>query len=82
MIIIHPDNKMKSLFDVFILFLVAYSCISNMLFVSFRDKNHVQTDSELLTYWVVEYFFYLDFILNFFQGFKDPDTLENIFDIK
>ena len=33
--IIHPDAKWKSIFDVFILVLVLYTCIANMLFITF-----------------------------------------------
>ena len=30
--------------------------------------------------YIIEAFFYLDLFLNFFQGYKDPDTLKHVFD--
>ena len=31
---------------------------------------------------MVEAFFYLDFLLNFFQGYRNPDNNENVKDMK
>lgn len=68
MLIIHPDSKWKSIFDVFVLLLVAYSCIYSILNVTFPIQ---QSDQLLVVYWVVETFFYMDFLLSFFQGYRD-----------
>lgn len=69
-LIIHPDSKWKSIFDVFVLLLVAYSCITSLLNATFQI---VQSDAMNAIYWVVESFFYLDFIFSFFQGFRDVE---------
>ena len=63
MIIISPDNTIKQYFDVFVLLLVGYSVITSLY-------NSAFTPSDLkiikIWDWMVELFFYLDFILNFF----------------
>lgn len=78
-LIIHPDSKWKSIFDVFVLLLVAYSCINSMLNVTFII---VQTRELYVIYWVVESFFYLDFILSFFQGYRDVEEQKLVFEYK
>lgn len=53
----------KSLFDVFILFLVAYSCSTNILFIAFPIEMSIYFE---VIFWIVEVFFYIDFLLNWF----------------
>lgn len=77
--IIAPDSKWKSIFDVFILILVMYSCITNMLFVTFPIKNEI---FQTYLFWGVETFFYLDFIFCWFQGFKHPFNQNNVMEFK
>lgn len=77
--IIHPDAKWKSYFDVFILLLVAYSCITNLYVTAFSVEK---TKSDDIIFWIVEVFFYFDFGFSWFMGFRDPDTLECIWDLK
>lgn len=69
-LIIPPDSKWKSIFDVFVLFLVAYSCINSILNMTF---DMVPSFEMMVVFYVVETFFYIDFILNFFAGFKDEE---------
>lgn len=71
--IIHPDAKWKSFFDVFILLLVGYSCITNLYVTAFSVD---QTESDKYIFWVVEVFFYFDFAFSWFMGFRDAETLE------
>jgi hypothetical protein len=71
--IIHPDEKWKSFFDVFILLLVAYSCITNLYVTAFSVEK---TESDEYIFWIVEVFFYFDFIFSWFMGFRDPETQE------
>lgn len=71
--IIHPDKKWKSFFDVFILMLVGYSCITNLYVTAFSVEK---TDSDDYIFWIVEVFFYFDFIFSWFMGYRDPETLE------
>lgn len=61
------------------LILVGYSCVTNVYYVAFSQPT---SDLSQIVYWVVECFFYLDFILNFFQGYRNPDNNENIKDFK
>jgi len=71
--IIHPDTKWKSMFDVFILMLVGYSCITNLYVTAFSvDK----TTSDEVIFWIVEVFFYFDFGFTWMMGYRDPETLE------
>lgn len=69
MMVISHDNPYKSKFDVCLLILVVYSCISalyNSAFLPSRNIYFVVLD------WAVEGFFYTDLILSFFQGYIDP----------
>ena len=50
------------MFDVFILFLVGYSCITSMLWVAFTTTNDKYLDAFDL---FVEGMFWLDLVLNF-----------------
>ena len=69
--VIGSDNVFKSFFDVWVLLLVGYSCFSSMYYVAFTkptNKFHILFDE------IVEFNFYLDFVLCFFCEFKDPET--------
>jgi len=70
-LIISSENKFKSFFDVWVLVLVGYSCITSMYYVAFTkpsNRFHILWDD------IVEYHFYIDIILSFFCEFKDPET--------
>lgn len=78
-IIINSDNKIKSFFDVWILILVGYSCLSSMYYVAFsrpRDKFSIWF------YHVIEFHFYVDLILSFFCEYIDPETNVPVRDLK
>ena len=78
-LIISPDSRWKSIFDVFVLLLVAYSCIYSILNVTFPIE---QSDQWLIVFWVVETFFYTDFVLSFFQGYRDVEEQKLVRDYK
>lgn len=78
-IIISSDSKWKSIFDIFIIILVGYSCATNMYYVSFGNPTSQVT---ITLDFIFEVFFWVDFFLNFFQGFKHEDTYEHITDMK
>ena len=70
-LIISSENKIKSFFDVWVLVLVGYSCVTSMYYVAFSkptNKIHIIWDE------IVEYHFYLDIVLSFFCEYRDPDT--------
>lgn len=78
-LIISADSKWKSFFDIWILFLVGYSCFTSMYYVAFStptDFYHILWDK------FVEYNFYADVVLNFFSAYFHPDTKEEIKDHK
>ena len=76
---ISADSKWKSFFDIWILFLVGYSCFSSLYYVAFvTPTNPVHKSWDF----IVEIFFYADIILNFFSEYKDPDKNETISDFK
>ena len=78
-IIISQTSKWKAIFDVVILILVGYSCVTSMLYVAFdnpKDKTLEVID------FVVEVMFWLDLILNFIQSYKHPESLIIITDLK
>jgi|TARA_B110000977_G_C10894669_1_gene422810 hypothetical protein len=68
--IIHPDSSWKALFDVWILLLVGYSCISNIYFTAFNVPKTTLTN---IVFWIVEVFFYFDFTFSWFQGYRDEE---------
>jgi hypothetical protein len=78
-IVIEPESRWKTIFDVIVLLLVGYSCVTNIYYVAFSQPT---SNLANIIYWVVEIFFYLDFILNFFQGYRNADNNENIKDFK
>ena len=71
--IISPDNTVKQKFDVFILLLVGYSVITSLYNSAFSP---VLSFNIRVWDWIVEVFFYVDFILNFFQAYRDPIALK------
>ena len=75
--IIHPDSSWKALFDVWILLLVGYSCISNIYFTAFSVEKTAITG---IIFWIVEVFFYFDFIFSWFQGFRDEEDHKCVWD--
>ena len=36
----------------------------------------VKTNNLEIIYWVIEFFFFVDFVLNWFQSYRDPKTQE------
>ncbi|CDW87085.1 cation channel family protein [Stylonychia lemnae] len=87
--IISQSNKWKATFDIWMLLLVGYSCFTsifqqfNKIIIQFsvsfdQPTNMFQVNFDI----VVEAFFWLDLALNFLQEFKDPETYQNVRDIK
>lgn len=71
MMIISSNNRVKSFFDVWILILVGYSCLSSMYYLAFhRPTNRIH----IIINWVIEANFYLDLILSFFCEYIDQET--------
>lgn len=64
--VIDVDNSIKSYFDVIILLLVGYSCVTSLYNVAFT-----QPTSTFIVAWdqAVEVMFYSDLVLNFFQAY-------------
>ncbi len=61
-LIIAENNRYKAIFDVFILFLVGYSCVTCVFYASFTETDN----QALITFdYVVEFLFSLDLFLNF-----------------
>ena len=59
--------------------LVGYSCITNIYFTAFSVEK---TMVDEIIFWIVEIFFYFDFIFSWFQGFRDIETNECVWDYK
>ena len=70
---------MKAIFDVFVLFLVGYSCVTSMFYAAFTPSN---SHFVKIFDYVVEFFFWVDLAMNFLQSFKHPETYETITDFK
>ena len=76
---ISPDAKWKSVFDVWVLLFVGYSCIWNILVFAFTFDPKV---GFFVLNEVTEWIFRIDFILSFFQAYRHPETYEVIDDYK
>ena len=77
--VIKPDTQWKTIFDAMILIFVLESCIVNIYMVSFPfDESNLFT----IVKWVIEGFFMLDIILNFMQGYIDPQEQIPVDDFK
>ena len=59
--------------------LVGYSCITNLYITAFSVEKD---SSDEIVFWIVEVFFYFDFIFSWFMGFRDPETTECIWSFK
>ena len=68
-IIIRHDAPWKSVFDVVILLLVGYSCITSLYYVAFISPVNLM---HIVFDWVVEAAFYTDLFLNFITEYVDP----------
>lgn len=78
-IIIRADATWKSVFDVAILLLVGYSCISSLFYVAFdMPTNYVH----IVFDWIVEVCFYTDLGLNFITEYIDPISRKAVRDLK
>ena len=81
-IIINSDSRTKAIFDMYILFLVGYSCVTSVYSVAFQiDDSKIGTFTHSFDL-IVEGFFWLDLVLNFIQSYKNPETYENVVDLK
>ena len=81
LVVIPVTSKWKAIFDVFILFCVGFSCVFSMYHVSF-PKTSTNPNAFTKIDSVLEYFFWLDLILNFLQSYKHPDTNNIVIDLK
>lgn len=59
----------KQFFDVFVLLLVGYSCITTIFAVAFLKEDEKPLSLFIID-WVVEGVFYIDIVLNFLQARK------------
>lgn len=78
-LIINPDSQWISIFDVFILFLIAFSCINSILNVCFPI---VQSPEMFIVFWIGEILFYIDFTLSWFKGYRDEEDQKLVFEYK
>jgi hypothetical protein len=78
-LIISPDARWKSFFDIWVLLFVGYSCIWNILVFAFNFSPGDKIEWFNL---IIEFVFVADFFLTFFQAFKHPETYELIDDYK
>lgn len=62
-LIISPDVRWKSVFDIWVLLFVGYSCIWNILVFAYTFTPNPSLDAFNL---VIEFVFVLDFFLTFF----------------
>ena len=67
MLIISVSNKWKALFDIVMLFLVFFSSIQTLFTVAYPVTL---SDEVLILTFVIEIFFYIDFVLNFTTAYQ------------
>ena len=84
-LLIKHDSKIKSIFDIIVLLLINISSLIILYDVCFKDTDEKKT-YELFTtsiaYYIIEAFFAVFIILQFFQTYQDPATLSIITDFK
>ena len=76
-LLIEHDSKFKSIFDIIILVLVNISSLIILYDFCFveTDKNNKNLFINKPLYYVIEFFFIIFIILQFFQKYQDPSTL-------
>ena len=67
------------MFDIIILMLVGYSSVTSMYYVAFTTPSQVWHKA---LDWIVETFFYVDIVLNFFQEYRDSETYTTVRSLK
>ena len=78
-IIIPSESKKKNVFEVVVLLLVGYSCVTSMLYTAFAPP----TNERIIIFEdCIEYLFMLDLAVNFITGYKDTETYEEVVDLK
>jgi CRP-like cAMP-binding protein len=77
--VISINNTYKSVWDIYILLLICYSCITSAYYVAFDQPTNVG-----LIIWenIVEICFCIDIILRFFHQYRDPESFEYVSDIR
>ena len=83
-LLISHDSKFKSIFDIIVLIMVNISSIIILYDFCFletdKDNNNLFLNNPI--YYVIEIFFAIFIILQFFQTYQDPSTLLIITDFK
>ena len=69
------QSKWKAIFDVIIIIIIFYSCVTTVFIISF---NYKQGPMMLLIDNIVTISFALDFFFNFFMEYQDKDTFEQV----
>jgi hypothetical protein len=73
------NSGWKAVFDTSILIVIGYSCITTVFYVSFDTK--ISPTLKFIDYGVT-FFFFCDFVFNFFQEYQDKETFMKIRDHK
>ena len=84
-LLIRHDSKIKSIFDIIVLIMINISSLIILYDVCFKDtdtKKTYSTFSTSIPYYIIEGFFAVFIILQFFQTYQDPATLLIITDFK
>ena len=77
--VISINNSYKSIWDIFILLLICYSCITSAYYVAFSLPS---TLGQIIWEQMVEIFFCIDIILRFFHEYRDPESFEYVNDFR
>ena len=83
-LLISHDSKLKSLFDIIVLIMVNISSLIILYDFCFKetDKKKTSLFSDTAIYYIIEAFFAIFIILQFFQTYQDRATLLIITDFK
>ncbi|CAI2360541.1 unnamed protein product [Moneuplotes crassus] len=73
--IIRANSKWKAIFDIVMLILVAYSCVTSIFYVAFASPSKV---FHIVFDWIVEAAFIFDMLFNFCQEYIDSETHEPV----
>ena len=69
-IIINEDSKFRRIFDFWMLFMNAYSCVTSVFYVAFSPPS--SSSPQYIFDFFVEAFFLFDIVLHFLTSYRDP----------
>lgn len=72
--LLYPEDPSKQRWDMFVTYLLVFTCLSTPLYISFHEHDKDEgIDTWTLINTIVDVFFGIDIIFNYFSAFYDED---------